>query len=100
MDAEDKNAAKRAQVVAQCKVVAHLAKAMADLHTDLATFHEHPSASSDSILDMAGNRTAAFMEELGDWLSNMDAVTEEDEWTDEVFRAAHIMFPQPKPQAA
>lgn len=84
--------AKRAQVIAQCKVVAHLAQAMADLHTDLATAYASPAC--DPILNMAGNRTAQFMEDMGNWLSNMDAVEEGDEWTAPIYEAAHRMFPQ------
>lgn len=87
---------KRAQTIAQCKVIAHLAQAMADLHKDFALAYTSQSPSMDeSFYDMVGDRTAGIMEWLGDALNNMDAITDEDEWTNPVFEAAHKLWPQP-----
>lgn len=81
------------QVAAQCRVVVHLCEVMIDLyrmHGDL--FGQHV-AGHLPLVDMLGTRTAALMEELGDHLNGIDAVSDEDEWVNEVYRVAHEMFP-------
>jgi hypothetical protein len=81
----------RKQVSDQCRVVAHLAKAIHDLHSDYADIVL--AYEKDSMLEMVGKRTAAWMEELGDMLNAVDAVTEEDEWTTPIFHEAHRRWP-------
>lgn len=88
----DEIEAKRAQVIAQCKAVKHMATVLAGLHGDLIKYYELPNA--DELLDMAGDRTAGFMEVLGNMLNGMDACTEEDEWMDPIFTEAHKRWPQ------
>lgn len=81
----------RDQVIAQCRVVEHLAKALADLHADLARAYAEPGAAV--ILDIAGERTAHIMEALGNILNGMDAVEDSDEWTAPIFAEAQKRWP-------
>lgn len=83
--------AKRAQVAAQCKVVAHLATALAEMHEDYAAMFQGGRAGS--AIDMVGERTAKLMETLGDILNGMDAASEEDEWTHPIFAEAQRLWP-------
>lgn len=87
---------KRKQVADQCRVVAHLARALATVNEDYAETYAQGPSGMDELLDGVGNRTARHMNLLGDILNGMDAVTEEDEWTDPIFHEARRMFPQPK----
>jgi hypothetical protein len=91
---------KRQQLLDQCRVVEHLAKQIARLYspTQLPAYYAHDAANE--ILDIAGGQSAGIMETLGDLLSNLDGVTEEDEWTDPIFHRAHEMFPQEERFAA
>ena len=84
---------KRQQVAAQCSAVVHLATSLADIHSDYAKLFLNGSA--EDLIDMVGDRTAAFMDILGDLLNGMDAVTEEDGKLDQVFAEAHRIWPQP-----
>lgn len=78
---------KKTQVQAQCRVVAHLARAIAEVYDSNAKF-THPE-----LLDMVGANSAALMNELGDILNGMDAATEADEWTSPVFEQARKLWP-------
>ena len=80
-----------AQVADQCKVVAHLARALARVHDDYATLATERVFTS--IMHDVGQRSAELMEMLGEALNNMDATSTEDEWTDPIFEAAQIAFP-------
>lgn len=84
---------KRNQVVAQCNAVCHLAKCLIEVHSDCARMFA--TGSVDNLIDQVGNRTAHFMEALGDMLNGMDAVTEEDAWLDPIYKEAHRLWPQP-----
>lgn len=85
----------REQVVAQYRVVAHLARQIALVHEQMAETYAHPDTTMrDSFLDLIGQQTAQRMEGLGNMLNAMDAVTEEDAWCDPVFRVAHATWPQ------
>lgn len=68
---------KQNQVIAQCKAVAHLASALAKIHNESADIYAQ--LDEPPTLDIVGERTAFFMEQLGDWLNEMDAVSEEDD---------------------
>lgn len=76
----------------QCLVVAHLAEAIRKVHDDLAVFYGD-STPNEAVLEIVGKRTARFMEQLGDMLNEMDAVTDEDEWTHPVFELAQRRWP-------
>ena len=85
---------KRNQVADQYKVVAHLATALAGVHSDMEKVIRD-GHMGNAMLDLQGNRSAALMEMLGNFLNGMDAVDEgEDAWVNPIFRAAHKMFPQ------
>lgn len=77
--------AKRQQVADQCKVVAHLAGALAKVHLDYEKLIREKAF--DGLVEQIGVRTSSIMEELGDILNGMDAVSEEDEWTHPIFDA-------------
>lgn len=86
------NEEKRAQVIAQCKVVVHLATALANVHSDKAQLLK--TGRLDDLIEMNGERSASIMETLADILNGMDAVdAEEDAWTDPVFKLAHQLWP-------
>ncbi len=94
-DAPATPAKTREQVVAQCRVVAHLARQIALVHEQCAETYAHPGTPMrDSFIDLVGEQTAQRMETLGNMLNAMDAVTEEDAWVDPVFHAAHATWPQ------
>lgn len=82
---------KRKQVADQCRVVAHLATALAQVNSDYAKMFDEGQASD--LLEMVGKRTARHMELLGDILNGMDAVTEDDSWIDSIFERAHELWP-------
>lgn len=88
----------RAQVIAQCKVVAHLATEIAAVHSQLADAYAF-TGLDEQFLNMVGRFTARRMEALGDILNGMDAVTEDDAWTDPVFERAQKMFLAESPDA-
>ncbi|KQS81733.1 hypothetical protein ASG32_03000 [Methylobacterium sp. Leaf361] len=79
------------QVADQCRVVAHLATAIAKVHSDYAALIE-AGAMSD-LHERIGRRTASLMERLGDALNGMDATSADDDWTYPVFREAQRLFP-------
>ncbi|WP_232629112.1 hypothetical protein [Methylobacterium sp. Leaf118] len=78
-------AAKRRQVVDQCRAVAHLARAIAKVHDHYEGIHR--AGAFNLILNQVGERTSDLMDQLGDILNEMDACTPEDEWTHQVFEA-------------
>lgn len=82
---------KRTQVEQQCRAVAHMAGALAEVS---AALEKVPRTGIG--IDLIGDRTARHMEILGDILNGMDAVDEaEDGWITPVIRAAHTLWPQP-----
>lgn len=81
----------RSQVIAQCKVVSHLATALAGLYGDYAVLME--STGSTDILDQVGGRTASIMEALGNMLNGVDAVDVTDEWVNPIFAEAQRLWP-------
>jgi hypothetical protein len=81
----------RKQVADQCRVVAHLATAIAKVHADYAKLVESPAFAD--ILEQVGRRLASLMERLGDVLNGMDATSSDDDWTYPVFREAQRLFP-------
>ena len=84
---------KMMQIANQCRVVAHLANALAGIHRDYERMYLNPSAGPKDIADLVGERTARLMETLGDILNGMDAATDEDEWTHPIFAEAHRLWP-------
>lgn len=81
----------RAQIAAQYRAVAYLARAIADVHDQLTPAIKR--GSCDGIASIQGPRSAAIMEILGDILNGMDAVDEEDAVLDHVFEKAHELYP-------
>jgi hypothetical protein len=84
---------KRKQVADQCRAVAHLATALAQVSEDWAKMLAAPGGA-DELLDMVGDRSAGHMETLGDILNGMDAIDDDDGWIDPIFEKSHEMFPQ------
>lgn len=83
--------ASQKQVVLQYRAVAHLANAIARVHTEIAATIK----SSPELLDLRGKRSAHLMEILGDILNGMDAVDPaEDAWMDPIFKEAHRLWPK------
>ncbi len=84
---------KREQVAKQCEVVAHLARALAQVHIDYVSMFGN--ARFDVLIEIIGKRTAYLMETLGDALNNMDAVdADADGWTFPIFETAQRLWPQ------
>ena len=78
------------QVQRQYQAIARLARALAEVHEDIAPAVTH---MKPGMVEMIGKRSADIMETLGDILNGMDAVVEEDADLDPVFDMAHQMFP-------
>ncbi|CAN7592931.1 hypothetical protein LJR039_004314 [Pseudorhodoferax sp. LjRoot39] len=80
----------------QCRAVVHMALALAEVHVARALIIA--SGKVPTATERIGESSAALMEYLGDALSNMDAVEEEDDaWLDPIFEAAHARWPVPVP---
>lgn len=86
----------RTQIALQCKAVAHLATALAQVSADYAKMFEENVPAMADIADRVGQRSAKHMEILGDILNGMDAVDEEDDWLTPVFEKAHKLWPDAK----
>lgn len=78
-------------MIEQCRVVAHLATALVEIHKDKAGLFE--TGRMDELVEMIGRNTASYMETLGEMLNGMDAVTDDDDWTAPVFREAQRLWP-------
>jgi hypothetical protein len=85
---------KRKQVADQCRVVAHLAKAIWEVYSDKARMFASDMTGPNDIVDLVGNNSARHMNKLGDILNGMDAVEDDDAWTDPIFERAKQQFPQ------
>lgn len=83
---------KQKQVADQCRAVAHMATAIANIYTDYARLFA--DGHMDRLEDQVGERTAALMNTLGDILIGGDAVTDDDEWVNPIMERAKIMFPE------
>lgn len=82
---------RRKQVADQCRAVQRLSAVMARLHGDYAKMFK--AGHSDQLIELVGERTARFMETLGDMLNGMDAICEEDRWMDPIYEEAHRLWP-------
>jgi hypothetical protein len=85
---------KRKQVADQCRVVAHLAKAIWEVYSDKARMFASDMTGPNDIVDLVGNNSARHMNKLGDILNGMDAVEDDDAWTDPIFERAKQQFPE------
>jgi hypothetical protein len=86
--------ATRAQIAAQCKAIKYMATALARVHADYQKIFELSPCPAAEIADSVGQRSAAYMERLGDMLNAMDACAEEeDDWLDPVFVEAQRRWP-------
>ena len=79
------------QVQLQSRVVAHLARAIAEI------FEDHSRYVHPELMETIGARSARLMETLGDILNGMDACTEDDDWIAPVFEEAHRLWPPSAP---
>ncbi|GEC56757.1 hypothetical protein [Bradyrhizobium phage ppBeUSDA76-2] len=87
---------KRKQAADQCRVVAHLATAIAQIHSDKGRWLSAPRiGESDSYIELVGKRSAELMETLGNILNGMDGVEDEDEWVNPIFDRAKEVWPIP-----
>ena len=88
------------QVADQCRAVSQLCKNMAEIHDAYAimysSIHTTGGKGPETIVNLVGDRSASFMEQIGDMLNGMDAADESDEWMEPIFREAQRLFPQPK----
>lgn len=66
------------QVADQCRVVAHLAKAIHEVYSDKARMFASNARGPDDIVDVVGNWSARHMEALGNILNGMDAAHMDD----------------------
>jgi len=82
---------KATQVADQCKVVAALGKAIAEVYGDYDRMIRN---DDDELLstDRIGARSAELMETLGDILNGMDAATDDDAWMKPIMERAHAMW--------
>lgn len=87
---------RRKQVAEQCKAVAHMAAALAEVYRVKAdNFANEANKGPDQLVDLVGNWSAGHMETLGNILNGMDAVDgDEDDWMEPVFREAQRLWPQ------
>lgn len=63
----------------QCRVVAHFARAIASVFDDKAEIAK--AGECQSLIVRWIEQTDDLMEQLGNILNGLDAVTDEDEWT-------------------
>lgn len=81
------------QVLNQCRVVADLARSIALVHEqkseNYSTIDMQPG-----LIDIVGQQTASFMEQLGDILNAMDACDPADEWMTPIFQVAQATWPR------
>jgi hypothetical protein len=91
----DRDNEKMTQIAAQCRAIVHMAMCITQLHLDKACMFSNPACNDamTDIADIVGERTASFMEQLGDMLNAMDAVTEDDEWLTPIFEEAQRRWP-------
>jgi hypothetical protein len=86
-------AERRQQVIDQCKVIAHMATALAEVHSHKAKLSE---VMKDDMIEFLGPHTAGLMDAVGDILNGIDAVdSKEDAWTHPIFHRALKMWKQP-----
>jgi hypothetical protein len=85
---------RRQQVADQCRVVAHLAKAIHEVYSDKARMYASDAPGFNQTVELVGNWSAGHMEKLGDILNGMDAVEENDDWVNPIFDKANEMWPQ------
>ena len=82
---------KRTQIADQCRVVAALARAIAEVYGDYAIIIRE-DGTNRLVNDRIGARSAQLMETLGDILNGMDAATEDDAWMTPIMQRAHEMW--------
>lgn len=85
--------ARRAQVLAQYRAVAHLACGIMECHGRDGEAAHVRAGRMDGVLGPLGRRSHRIIEDLADILQGMDLLLEVDEWVDPVLEAAREMFP-------
>jgi hypothetical protein len=86
--------AQRQQVAAQYRAVAHLATAIAEIHSDQVESTE--AGVHDRLATMRGPRSHRLMVDLAEWLDALGALGadgDKDDWLGPVFDTAESMFP-------
>jgi len=91
--ADQPDEATLAQVGRQCRAVSHMAQTIANIHTDYAKMYEGGEKGMAPIAEIVGERTSQLLEELGDILNGMDAVTDDDEWVNPIIAEAQKRWP-------
>jgi hypothetical protein len=84
---------KRQQVADQCRAVAHMATAIAQIYSDYSRLFLDGQAMPGHE-EQVGERTACLMDDLGDILNGGDAVTEDDAWVNPIMERAREVFPE------
>lgn len=82
----------REQVAQQCDVVVHMGTVLANLFRELAIDVRQGRVSL--MLHSTGKESAQIMNELGNILNDMDAVSEDDAWTTPIFDKASELWPR------
>ena len=85
---------KNEQLKSQYKAVAHLARSMANLCDEMSTIADLDNFQN--IVDIQGERTHYWMDQLGTMLDSCDAVSEDDEWIAPLYDEARRIFPLTK----
>lgn len=81
------------QMIAQCKAVAHMASALAEVYRMKAEAYALREQEPDFV-ELIGKWSASHMETIGNILNGMDAIDEdEDDWIAPVFEKAHEFWP-------
>ena len=69
-----------------CKVIAHLSGKVQKTYTTFGGMRSATPEECEALLEFGA---LDIMQLLGDFLSEMDAYTDDDEWTDEIFARAN-----------
>ena len=83
---------KAKQVAQQYRAVAHMARCIAQVHSEIGATVEQ--MGPDAPLDIMGQRSARLMELFGDVMNDMDIVESDDDWISPILRRAQETWPE------